>query len=97
MAALKERIKRVNQDPNSPYRITEAVAFGDFLRKDRVRVQPVEVGIQLERRGQADEPPTASSVHAQQGFLRQLRGKRTLVIIRPYTEWMRKRSHLELL
>lgn len=97
IAALKKRIKRVNQDPNSPYRITEAVAFGDFLLKDRVRVQPAEAGIQLERRGQADEPPTASSVQAEQEFLRELRGRRTLVIIRPYTEWMRKRSHLELL
>jgi hypothetical protein len=97
IAAVKERIKRVNQDPNSTYRITEAVAFGDFLLKGRVRVQAAEVGIQLERRGQANEPPTAASVHAQQEFLRQLRGKRTLVFTRPYTGWMRKRSHLVLL
>lgn len=97
MAALKKGIKGVNQDPKSLYRITEAVAFGDFLLKDRVRVQPAEVGIKLERRGQADEPPTASSVHGEQEFLAQLRGKRTLLIIRPYREWMNKRSHLDLL
>jgi hypothetical protein len=45
-AGLKERIQTINADENAPYRITRAVAFGDFLG-DRARVQAVTVGIEL--------------------------------------------------
>jgi hypothetical protein len=46
VAALRDRIKAVNEDRNAPYRITEAVAFGDFLG-ERARVQAGKVGIRL--------------------------------------------------
>src|SRR3984893_8966525 len=49
LAALKGRIKQSNQDPQAPFRITDAIAFGDFLLPDRARVQSAEVGIRLKR------------------------------------------------
>lgn len=47
---LRRRIAEINGDSRSPYKITEVVAFGDFLT-GRPRVQSAEVGIALERRG----------------------------------------------
>jgi hypothetical protein len=44
LASLTERIESINQDNNAPYRITQAVGFGDFL-SDRARVQAADVGI----------------------------------------------------
>jgi hypothetical protein len=32
--SLRERIKEVNKDAKSAFKITEAVAFGDFLLND---------------------------------------------------------------
>jgi hypothetical protein len=50
LAELKSRIQQNNKDPNSPFRVTSAVAFGDFLLPDRTRVQAADVGISLSRR-----------------------------------------------
>jgi DNA-binding transcriptional regulator YhcF (GntR family) len=98
VAALKDRIKRSNQDRMSVFRITDAVAFGDFLLKDRPRVQAADVGIGLKRRGEADEElRSASDAKAERAFLRQLRGRTALLNIKPYAEWMSRRSHLDLL
>jgi len=36
--SLRERIKQVNRDSKATFKITDAVAFGDFL-SDRPRVQ----------------------------------------------------------
>ena len=49
--SLKERIKQVNKDPKAVFRVTDAVAFGDFLLKEHTRVQAAEVGIGLVGRG----------------------------------------------
>ena len=54
LADLQTRIQQNNKDPRSPFRVTTAVAFGDFLLRDRSRVQAADVGITLSR-GQA--PP----------------------------------------
>ena len=98
LAALKDRIRQTNKDRKSVFRITGAVAFGDFLLKDRPRVQAADVGIRLERRGQKPgEVHSATEAHAERGFLRQLRGKTALINIAPYADWMIKRSHLALL
>lgn len=96
--SLKGRIKQVNGESKAVFRITEAVAFGDFLLSDRPRVQPADVGIGLARRGvAAREFQTASDARTEAVFLRQLRGKTALLNIRRYEEWMSKRSHLSLL
>jgi hypothetical protein len=46
LSGLSERIKDTNKDANAVYKITDAVAFGDFLT-DRPRVQSPGVGIRL--------------------------------------------------
>ncbi|SRR5216683_4442579 len=96
--SVKERIKQVNNDAKAAFRITDAVAFGDFLLTDRTRVQAADVGIGLTRRGEtANEVRSASTPQAERQFLSQFRGKTALLHIRPYAEWMRKRSHRDLL
>ena len=48
--SLKERIKEINNEVKGVFKITEAVAFGDFLLSELPRVQPADVGIGLARR-----------------------------------------------
>ena len=98
LSALKGRIKQNNKDPQAPFRITEAVAFGDFLLPNRARVQSADVGIRLARRGaSSSEPRSASDAQAERKFLRDLRAKSALLTPRPYADWMRHRSHRDLL
>ena len=96
LAGLRDRIKAVNENPAAPYRITEAVAFGDFLR-DAPRVQAADVGIR--RVSKSDSGPIASAQEhaAEVHFLRELRGKTALLHVIPYEDWMSSRSHERLL
>jgi hypothetical protein len=74
LSALKGRIKQNNKDPQGPFRVTEAVAFGDFLLPKRARIQSADVGIRLARRGaSSSEPRSASDAQAERKFLRDLR------------------------
>ena len=96
LAALRERIKATNQNSKSPYKIAEAVAFGDFLLQ-KARVQAAEVGIRLEpRKAKRGESP-ATQHAAERAFLRQLREKAATVNTLPYAEWMSARTHRRLL
>src|SRR5712671_773211 len=68
LTALKDRIRDNNKNRQAPFRITDAVAFGDFLLPDRARVQSADVGIRLARREDsqrknpsASEPRSASA------------------------------------
>ena len=98
LGLLQERIKEANRDPKGAFKITGAVAFGDFLVKDRGRVQAADVGIQLARRGEhASDHQSASDAREERAFLRQLRGRAALLALRPYADWMRNRSNLTLL
>jgi len=104
LTALKDRIRDNNKNRQAPFRITDAVAFGDFLLPDRARVQSADVGIRLARREDPQrknlstvEPRSASDAKAERNFLRELRAKSTHVTLRPYADWMRRRSHVELL
>src|SRR6266478_3256508 len=97
LAALKDRIRDNNKNRQAPFRITDAVAFGDFLLPDRARVQSADVGIRLVRRGASpSELRSASDAQAERKFLRDLRAKSALLTLRPYTDWMRHRSHRDL-
>lgn len=49
---LRERIEAVNRDKRSEFKITKAVAFGDFL-SGRAQVQAADVGVELSRRDRA--------------------------------------------
>lgn len=98
LSALKGRIKQNNKDPQAPFRITDSVAFGDFLLPDRARVQSADVGIRLTRRGaSSSEPRSASDAQAERKFFRDLRAKSALLTLRQYADWMRHRSHRDLL
>src|ERR1700704_1621958 len=99
LTALKDRIRANNKNRQAPFRITDAVAFGDFLLPDRARVQSSDVGIRLARREDSQrknistvEPRSASDAKAERNFLRELRGKSTRVTLRPYADWMRQRT-----
>ena len=104
LTALKNRIETNNKNRQAPLRITNAVAFGDFLLPDRARVQSAEVGIGLAHRenGKQRNPPvtaprSASEAKAERSFLRELRAKSTHLTLRPYAGWMRRRTHRDLL
>ena len=94
---LKERIAAARKDFKSPFKISAAVAFGDFLG-DQPRVQAPNVGIELvKRKSDAAAKPSATEAKARLAFLKQLRGKNTPLNVQPYQEWMSKRSHQNLL
>jgi hypothetical protein len=97
LSALKQRIAAARKDFKLPFKISAAVAFGDFL-SDRPRVQAPDVGIQLARR-KTDDAARGSAVENKErlAFRKQLRGKNTPMNLQPYQEWMSKRPHLKLL
>lgn len=96
LAALRSRIKLVNQDSKAPYKITAAAAFGDFL-SGQARAQAAYVGIQLVRRKSEGGEHSKKEQVARLAFLKQLRGKTQMLAVRPYEEWMGSRTHRSLL
>jgi hypothetical protein len=96
LVGLKERIIAARKDFKSPYKISKAVAFGDFLG-ERSRVQAPDVGIDVVKR-KADAAETHSATENKQRleFFKQLRGRNTPLNVQPYQEWMSKRSHRKL-
>lgn len=96
LADLRDRIKAANKNPNAGYRITEAVAFGDFLR-DAVRVQAADVGIRLVPKSDSGAIASAQEYAAELNFLKEVRGKTALLHVIPYDDWMSSRSHQRLL
>lgn len=97
LAAIRDHIKEVNRDAKSPLRITQAVAFGDFLG-DRTRVQAADVGIELVRRMHGGKAPeSATEYRAREEFLRERLGKTAVLHLRPFENWMRARTHRNLL
>jgi len=97
IAELKDRIAQINNARGAPYRIDAAVAFGDFLLKDRSKAQPADVGIRLVSRQASAEPRSATSAKHEQAFLKELRGKTQMLALRLYAPWMSMRTHRSLL
>lgn len=93
LSDLADRIKAMNQDRSARFRITEAVAFGDFLT-GRARVQAPDVGVELTPRDPAREGEPGSAVEeaAKRAVLRQLKGKGTTLNLRAYEDWMSSRT-----
>jgi len=89
-SGLSDRIAANNSDRNTDFKITQAVAFGDFL-SGGANCQAADVGIELTPR----EP--ASGRDQVNYFLKQLRGKSQFLNIKPFEPWMSKRSHRRLL
>lgn len=96
LAALRERIKAVNEDRDATYTVTAAVALGDFLR-DQSRVQAADVGIRLQQKADAQPTGSAREHAAELSFLKELRGKTALLHLRPFEDWMLARTHRKLL
>jgi hypothetical protein len=94
---LKERIVAVRKDFKAPFKITKAVAFGDFL-SGQARVQAADVGIELERRkSEHQENMSATEARARNAFLKQLRVRNAALNVQPYQEWMSARTHRKLI
>ena len=97
LEGLKQRIAAARKDFKSPFKITAAVAFGDFLG-DQPRLHVPDVGIELApRKGEARDKVSATENKARAAFLKHLRGKNTPLNVQPYQEWMGKRAHRKLL
>jgi hypothetical protein len=96
LAGVRDRIKEVNKDADAPYRVTEGVAFGDFLR-DAARVQAADIGIRLVSSSDSGAATSAKEHAAELDFLKKLRGQSSLLHVVPYEDWMSSRSHLRLL
>jgi hypothetical protein len=97
LAELKDRIAAARKDFKAPFKISAAVAFGDFL-SDRPRVQAPDVGIELlKRKPDAGARTSATESTVRLAFLKQLRAKNTPLNVQPYQQWMNKRSHQNLL
>ena len=104
LSELIVRIQQNNKNRQALFRIADAVAFGDFLLPDRARVQSADVGIRLVPRQDSPRRDTsaaathsASEAQAERKFLRELRAKSAHLNLRPYADWMRSRSHRDLL
>jgi hypothetical protein len=87
-----------------PYRIAEAVAFGDFLR-GAPQAQAADVGVLLASRdapaGHSDTRKVAKVEkgirQSRQTFLKDLRARDLKISLVPYQPWMSQRSHINLL
>ena len=93
--ALRDRIEVVNQDKRSEFKITKAVAFGDFL-SGRVQVQAADVGIELSRRDLLSGDPDEVK-RKRHEFMDSLRRKSRLFSVQTYRPWMSQRTHRNLL
>jgi len=102
LTSLRQRIEDTNNDRAAKFKIARAIAFGDFLAKDRTRVQAADVGIELVRRDRERRPDEIAAPHSaaeareEQHFLRQLRGRSALINVKNYSEWMGVRSHRQI-
>lgn len=97
LASLADHIRRVNADRTAPYKIVEAVAFGDFLT-GRTPIQAADIGISLVPRNSSDVAARApAQEQGQRAFLKHLRGRTPLINVLPYARWMSQRSHRDLL
>ena len=97
LSSLRGRIAEINHDPHAPYKITEAAAFGDFLR-DGPRVQSAEVGLQVKRRNPDSAVTDSPAGHrAERVFLRTLQVKGGVLRVVAFEPWMNKRTHRDLL
>jgi hypothetical protein len=90
LSGLSARIAANHSDRNTDFKITQAVAFGDFLSGGG-NCQAADVGITLTVRESASVRDPVNY------FLKQLRGKSRFLKLRQYEPWMSQRSHRSLL
>jgi len=88
LSGLEDRIQAVNDNRRSLFRITEAVAFGDFLHGKSL-AQAADVGICL--------VPRHTPAGDERDFLRKMRARNSAIQLAPYRPWMSRRLHHNLL
>lgn len=88
LSDLEDRIQAVNEGHHSAFRVTEAVAFGDFLH-GKPLAQAADVGIRL--------VPRRGSTGDEREFLKKLRARNSAIQLLAYKSWMSRRLHHKLL
>lgn len=97
ITSLTDWIRVVNKDAEAAYRISKAVAFGDFLNRSLPRVQAADVGIQLQPRNSIEDQGSFNERRRESRFLRQLRGGSVMLNVRPFEQWMGERTNVKLI
>src|SRR5438477_1724735 len=87
LATISERIAAINRDTRAEFKITKAVAFGDFL-SDRPTCQAADMGVELSRRNRTADRDAMKERH----FLKELGRKSRFLQVRPYERWMGERT-----
>jgi hypothetical protein len=95
LSDLRTRIKAVNRDAKSEFKIASAVAFGDFL-SERARVQAADVGVELVKRN-ISKARKAKPKAQERAFLKTLRSGKQMIRLVAFEPWMRERVHQRLL
>lgn len=102
IAALRARMQEMNRDAAAEYKVTKAVAFGDFL-SERPQVQAADVGVKLTKRKTAIERSAGSEgvesaveQASQKKVLQKLRARTATLNLHPHEEWMSHRSHRKI-
>ena len=94
---LRVRVEQINANPESRFRVTELVAYGDFL-DEHPKVQAADVGVGLELRSERRSASDSSiEKKSEEQVLSDLRAKSTLVHLHRMEDWMRRRSHRDVL
>jgi hypothetical protein len=94
LAEFAVRLKEANKDSKSAYKAKQAVAFGDFLSK-QVRVQAPDVGVEVAERKQKNNHAGIPKPELE-AFLKRLKGRSSVLNVRPYESWMSERVHRKL-
>jgi hypothetical protein len=89
LAGLRDRIKSNNADKTAPFRVVDAVAYGDFLLKQPL-VQAADVGVAL-------TPSRIGLWGIEKELYKRLRAGHSFLHLIPYQSWMSHRSHQGLI
>jgi hypothetical protein len=97
LAELRMRVEQMNSDPSSQFQVAELIAFGDFL-DERPKVQAADVGVALLPKKQDQvAAPSVMERQRQERVLADLPAKSSMLHLHLIEDWMRKRSHRDLL
>ena len=92
LSALSARLTDINGEAHSRFKISKAIAFGDFLC-GQAKCQAADIGIELRRR----VPGKGRDKTEERDFLKQIAAKNRLLHLQPHEEWMSQRSHRRVL
>jgi hypothetical protein len=95
LESLKERIAVSNRNRSGEFKVTKAVAFGDFL-SGRAQVQAADVGVELSVRHRSSGD-SGQTEEKREEFLDALGRRSRFFSVQDYRPWMSRRSHRELI